>query len=170
MSNADAIQMLERILYRSGNIKLRQFALLLFHAGAGVYSGVQTLLRAIRKASAAARVVRIAFQVSHAMIWISMERLVNRLKGFNVRARVFWQLWKLGFIKLGAIKGQKSLFFENNVLFLDFNFNKIYLYSKSSRFSRLEFRRFLFDDIKRDLCFSLIGEIDPDLNENKPSN
>ena len=60
--------MFERILYRSGNVQLRQFAFLLSHAGAGVYSGVQTLLRAIRKAAAAACVVRIACQVSHAMI------------------------------------------------------------------------------------------------------
>ena len=77
--------MLERILYGPGDVQLRRFPLFLvpaFHvAGAGIYSGVQTLLRAMMQLAAAHAVRRV---VAH--IRACMERLVNRLKGnFSVR-------------------------------------------------------------------------------------
>ena len=85
--------------------------------------------------------------------------------------RCLLAIMKIRVYKSRRHKGsEKSTFREKIFSSLISISRKIYLYNKSSRFSRLEFRRFLFDDLKRDLCFSLIGEIDPDLNENKPSN
>ena len=79
--------MLERVLYRPRDVEFRQLSLLLVPthiAGAGVYSRVQTLLRAMVHA-----VRKVAARVAHVRAY--MGRLVNRLKG-NFSVRTQWSL------------------------------------------------------------------------------
>ena len=79
--------MLERVLYRPRDVEFRQLSLLLVPAhvaGAGVYSGVQTLLRAMVQLAAAHALRKVAGRIAHVRAY--MGRLVNRLKGnFSVR-------------------------------------------------------------------------------------